>query len=45
VYGNDATALRQRLVARYQRTGFLGEMRALAFAALAFGGAERFSLS
>jgi hypothetical protein len=45
VYGNDPTTLRQRLLARYRRTGFLGELRTLAFASLAFNGAEGFRLS
>ncbi len=45
VYGGDATALRERLLARYRRTGFLGEMRTLALASLAFNGAEKLKLS
>jgi hypothetical protein len=44
-YGDDPTALQQRLLARYERTGFLGEVRTLAFASLAFNGAETFRLS
>lgn len=45
VYGSDPTALQQRLLQRYERTGFLGEMRTIALASLAFNGAERFRLS
>jgi hypothetical protein len=41
VYGNDASPLQQRLIARYRRSGFLGETRTLAFASLAFGGGDR----
>lgn len=44
-YGGDPTALRQRLIGRYARTAFLGEMRTLALASLAFKGGERLNLA
>jgi hypothetical protein len=40
-YGEDATPWRARLVARYARTGFLGETRALAMALLALSDGAR----
>jgi hypothetical protein len=39
-YGSDVSGLRQRLVERYGKTAFMGEVRALAFASLAFAGGE-----
>ena len=38
-YGEDVTPLRQRLVARYARTGFLGQTKVVALAMLALSGA------
>ena len=37
-YGEDVTPLRERLLTRYARTGFLGETKALALALLALSG-------
>jgi hypothetical protein len=45
VYGGDATVLQRRLLARYESTKFLGEMRTLALASLALNGAEKLKLS
>ena len=45
LYGEDTSSLQGRLIARYERTRFLGEMRTLAFASLAFAGGERLRVS